>query len=537
MKTLHLLFYAIFLLPTLLYAQNGSNNSSRNDELIARLMKLSFQQLLDTGDYYFNKINGDTALICYLLVVNTPVKEHDTDKQKGIAKACIKSAAIYYYMCDYGNSFECLIKAMRICEKYNHVSYLSKIYTNLGNIYYHFSKPEAKWHYLTALEYPQDSASYAVLLSNLGAVELEFGNLDSAAYFLNRSLEMSKTQDRGLIASAWNNMALLYQKKQLYDSAILYFHLSLDIAKKSNMVELVVENLAELGKLFFKINKTDSALFYIESSNSMAKEYKLLRILADNYLTMSKIEEAKGNTKKSFHYYKVYDNIKDSIFNTENIVKINHLRRVYETSITDQEIEQLVIEKQIKERTIYYQKIIWIITLSVLLLVTFVLLLIFTQKRRLNKAYKALVEKNIEIINLQKKSLEKHSEKQPKTALANEIQEELIDKILNIMEDVAIICDTAFTINTLASMTQSNHTYVSQVINCVLKKNFRAFLNSYRIREAQRLFSEPEAAKYTIEAVSLQVGFKSRSAFRDAFKEITGVSPGFYLKSMERMKE
>jgi YesN/AraC family two-component response regulator len=86
----------------------------------------------------------------------------------------------------------------------------------------------------------------------------------------------------------------------------------------------------------------------------------------------------------------------------------------------------------------------------------------------------------------------------------------------------------------LAELVESNQAYVSQVINNTLKKNFRSLLNTYRIPEAQRLLSTPDAAKYTIESIAYQVGFKSRTAFREAFKEITGVSPNYYLKSAQK---
>ena len=512
----------------LVNAQNQTDKSLQNHELIASLMKLSFQKLCDTADYYLNASSYDTAMICYTLLVNTPVKKNTIEQQKRMGEIYNKRSVIYYYMCDYSNSFECLIKALKFCEKSSYDDYLSKIYTNLGNIYYHFSKPEAKWYYQKALNYPQDSTSIAVLLNNLGAVELEMENLDSAAYFLNKSLKINKKQSK-LLPNIWNNMASFYQKKQLYDSALYYFHLSLDFARKNNHIPIEIENLTELGKLFFEMNNKDSALFYIKSSNIIAKENNLLRILADNYLIMSEIEEGKGNIKKALEYYKMYANMKDSIFNTENLVDMNQLRRLYESSQTNQQIEQLVIDKHIKDRTIHFQKMIWIVTLCVLLFVTFVLLIMIIQKKRLDKAYQALVEKNVEIMDIHKK----YPEKQQKMALANDMQEDLIEKIVNIMEDTAIICDPAFTIDKLATMTQSNHTYVSQVINTTFKKNFRSFLNSYRIREAQLLFSSPNAAKYTIEAVSLHVGFKSRSAFRDAFKEITGVSPVFYLRSIQ----
>jgi AraC-like DNA-binding protein len=104
------------------------------------------------------------------------------------------------------------------------------------------------------------------------------------------------------------------------------------------------------------------------------------------------------------------------------------------------------------------------------------------------------------------------------------------------MEDPVIACNTEFSLDKLAELVQSNQNYVSQVISIALKKNFRSFLNGYRIKEVQRLFSEPDAAKYTIESLATMAGFKSPSAFRNAFKEITGVSPSFYLTSIQEKR-
>ena len=101
------------------------------------------------------------------------------------------------------------------------------------------------------------------------------------------------------------------------------------------------------------------------------------------------------------------------------------------------------------------------------------------------------------------------------------------------MEDTSIVCDPEFSIDKLAELSKSNQKYVSQVINDTLKKNFRTFLGTYRIQEAQRLLADFDATKYTIDSIALKVGYKSPNSFRDAFKEITGVSPSFYLKSIQ----
>jgi AraC-like DNA-binding protein len=39
--------------------------------------------------------------------------------------------------------------------------------------------------------------------------------------------------------------------------------------------------------------------------------------------------------------------------------------------------------------------------------------------------------------------------------------------------------------------------------------------------------------KYTIDAISNQLGYKSPSTFREIFKEITSVSPSSYIKQIK----
>ena len=101
------------------------------------------------------------------------------------------------------------------------------------------------------------------------------------------------------------------------------------------------------------------------------------------------------------------------------------------------------------------------------------------------------------------------------------------------MTDTETICDDKFSLDILADLVGINHAYVSQTINECLNKNFRTLLNEYRIREAQRLFSTPEAKKYTIEFIVRKVGFKSKTTFISAFKDVTGVSPYYYFKSLK----
>jgi YesN/AraC family two-component response regulator len=166
----------------------------------------------------------------------------------------------------------------------------------------------------------------------------------------------------------------------------------------------------------------------------------------------------------------------------------------------------------------------------------------------LNLTLRKLVKKNVEIIkltdhvssggaDLQSMLKIRHHTQTGAHGLNDERQNELLNKILTIMEDTALICNTEFSIDQLADLVQSNQKYVSQVINGTLGQNFRSFLNGYRIRESQRLLSESDVSKYTIEFIAFKVGFKSRYTFYEVFKDITGVTPAFYLKSVRTGNE
>jgi tetratricopeptide (TPR) repeat protein len=505
------------------YAETSSNG------IIANFSHLSPQQLSDTANYYFEKSSIDTALICYSLFINTTPKNADIEHQKRVVEAYNSSANLYRRTNDYRMAYDFFIRALALCEKINYESFIPKIYANIGNIYMDFNKYDmAKLYYSKALNLFSDTVDIVGILNSLGDIERENGDMGTAFYFYNKALQLSKQHNDVHLYLIKHSFGLLYLKKKQYDLAMHYFRSSLEGFEENSGIQKAT-CLSNIGIVFFEVGKIDSALFYMGLSNKIASEHNYLGLLASNYLTLSKIEKSKGQKTKALEYFEKYVHLKDSIFNAQRFGEISQLQRSFEISKTNQQIEELAIEKRIKERTIFWQKIV----LAVLLLICTILFLLYFQKKKLDAAYKVLVEKNVENIDLQNTSTEKTQKKYQKSALTDDKQQELLNRIFAIMEDASMICDTEFSVDKLAELVQSNSVYISQTINTALNKNFRSFINEYRIREAQRIFSEPEASKYTIEAVALKVGFKSRNRFADAFKEITGVTPKFYLKSLQ----
>jgi len=103
--------------------------------------------------------------------------------------------------------------------------------------------------------------------------------------------------------------------------------------------------------------------------------------------------------------------------------------------------------------------------------------------------------------------------------------EELKQKIVNAMATDELFLDSELTVHKLAKTINSNSKYISKIINTELHQNFAAFINTYRIEKAKDLLIDHEYGNYTIEAISKEVGFNSKSAFNIAFKKITNQTP------------
>ena len=76
--------------------------------------------------------------------------------------------------------------------------------------------------------------------------------------------------------------------------------------------------------------------------------------------------------------------------------------------------------------------------------------------------------------------------------LSKQQSDMLLIAIAKVMEDSHTISDPDFGLQTLANLVGSNTKYVSWAINATYGKNFKTYLNEYRIREASRRLADTE---------------------------------------------
>ena len=86
----------------------------------------------------------------------------------------------------------------------------------------------------------------------------------------------------------------------------------------------------------------------------------------------------------------------------------------------------------------------------------------------------------------------------------------------------------------LAAMIGTTAHALSFLFNQYLHKNYYDYVNEYRVNEFKRLVSELDTSRYTLTAMSQMCGFSSRASFFRHFKNITGITPADYLKSIKK---
>jgi AraC-like DNA-binding protein len=120
--------------------------------------------------------------------------------------------------------------------------------------------------------------------------------------------------------------------------------------------------------------------------------------------------------------------------------------------------------------------------------------------------------------------------KYKKSKLNDAISEEYLQRLTCYMDKEKPYLQNNITLQRLASALGITPHHLSQIINEKLNQNFFDFINTYRVKEAQRLLKHPQGQLLTILAISEEVGFNSKTAFNTAFRKSTNMTPSEYRK-------
>jgi signal transduction histidine kinase len=314
---------------------------------------------------------------------------------------------------DYPNSLESFQKSMKLLEKVDDSIGLSASISNIGLVH----KKLGNYH--LALEYyhkalqidlaSKDQLRASTTYLNIGNIFLDSLKTDSARYYFLKSLQLKdETQNNPDKASNYTNIGQTYFLEKKYDSAQYFFLKSLDISRKYKAKKSEIIVLNSFGKLFYEksIQKNykpylDSSLNYFQESLKLAQELKILPSQKSAYEAISKVYQRKNDLAKELEYFKLYTVIKDSIYNLDKIKEINKIEAQYQNKQKSLEIINLKKTQQINNAALAKEKLINIISISIIttLLIISILIYVLYDNKKKNNDQLAYKNDQISLIN------------------------------------------------------------------------------------------------------------------------------------------
>lgn len=549
----HIVLLVLVVLLSATAAQGAQEKYDIDD--YNRLSVLSTTELMARGQYFLQeKMMVDSALVCYSIVSN---REHDKKLNREelhlIARAKNNLGYIYgahYY--DYPKSYENLNRAIQLSEEYGFDDISSYAYMNLASTMN--GRNEL---------FGDDSFSTEVFentkLAFNKAVQAKEWNVAVTCLF-NALAMMNENDDIHSIKSELDRFERLqsidsvemWQCTRMFCEGVQAYHAgryqqALDYYVKmeqeahrlqTNRQQCILMAKNQQSVVFAAMHRYQDAIAILKKIERIAQETGLESDLIDAYHSMVDVYNAMGNHQQASTFEYKYLKARDEFIKKSNAEKLEKARFLDEMRRVN---DQVAVIDQKRERA--HQLSLMMSVIAAIILLALVLLVRSYLKQR--NYIRHLYEKNVQLLATSEvipqstvvgsvEPNELHDESAPKyqgTTLDQESKERLFARIKQVMDDIHIICQPDFSLQSLADLVSSNYKYVSQVVNEYYGKSFKQVLNEQRVREACRQLNDTERYGHlTIEAIAANLGFNSRSNFTVTFKRITGISPSKFLK-------
>ena len=517
----YMLRYLFFTILSFCFTVSIAQNAIEDFDTLS---KLSSEQLMDRGRTYFSQHKANKALACFTIVSERYKHSNNTEEIQQSIRALNNCGCVYQYnYSDYPQAYEAFTRAYELCEQHHYDDFLPVILVNLSDLLNDYSI-----HYGSLPLSQQATDTFDQCIEK--AVETKNWELLTTAFFnlanQNYELDLKKydvifsedipdnTPDLEYVRLQYRGIELLQQKK--YDEARQQFNQQLEVIntrwEPSRDTLSTYQNIAKT----YQLEKDyPQEAHYLEKAYQVARNEDAFTQCADICKQLSFCYKTMGDTVLQQHYHLLYlekmEEIRQKRLN--NIAELNY---IYELRKEETKAQTMLMRQRIQQ----YAIITVLVFLIIAILMAFQL---WKVNRELQAKNKSLFEKYQQSPRI--------NEKYSHSNLNNDQRETLIARIQEVFSDPNVICQQDFTSSQLAKLIGSNTTYVSQVINETYGMTFSILLSSRRVRIACQWMEDPaRIGSITIEAIASASGFKSRTAFINAFKRETGLTPSDYIR-------
>jgi len=272
----------------------------------------------------------------------------------GIARGLNNLALVLEVQGNYEKASENYTNALKIYENLQDSFKISKAYNNLGIVFDKQGKDDKSLEYfdksLDIKKALNDSLGVSLVLNNIGTIfDKQNKNEMALIHYFNSLKIAEKINNEAQKADCYNNIANIYRKEDNLGKALEYFQKSEKINKNVGDKRNLAINLLSIGEIYLKNKDPSQALLHLNKSLSLAQEINSPELLKDIYKIFSETHEDQNKPDSALKYFKLFSEIKDTLFNEQGSKQINELMTIYETEKKEADNEMLRKDNQIIE--------------------------------------------------------------------------------------------------------------------------------------------------------------------------------------------
>ncbi|MGD1319670.1 helix-turn-helix domain-containing protein [Chryseobacterium sp. 2R14A] len=376
---------------------------------------------------------------------------------------------------------------------------------------------------------------------------------DSMEYYYLKSLEMAeKISDHGKPVPIEQKYGLLSYVNMSLGTYHMKFarEINLPLAEKYLLEGYKIQNnkrytvdpydkifmYNQLGYLYLKTKDYKKSIEYLNAAMVLEKQHSYPASRIDSFETLAQVYVAMGDKEKSEFFMNKYALLVDSL----DYVDKKEADLVIKKMVAE-------VDKKHKESSKKQLLIIGLLILSAGIITTIL------WKRR-NRVLRQKYEKIIENLNNNTTPYIDDSntdtttdpDQQPeenlntetsivsqKNTISSETETRILKKLAAFEKSTKFL-KKDLTISLLAAQLNTNSKYLSEIIKHHRSQNFSNYINHLKINFiVHKLYNEPNYREYKISYLAEVCGYASPQVFVIAFKKINGVTPSYFIESLQ----
>ncbi len=242
---------------------------------------------------------------------------------------------IYLHQGYYPKALDYYFKALKMAENLENKSEITKHLGNIGELYRNQGDyPKALDYYLKALKIAEELGNkkkMGIYFGNIGSVYENQGDLPKALDYCLKALKIAEDLgNKNEIERNLGNIGVVYADQGDNLKALDYYCKALRIAEGLGEKRNIAMWLGNIASVNISLLKYKDAEGFLHKAIEISDSIGLIDEKKEFEKTLSQLYNTTGRYQLSYEHYKIYSQLKDSVFNIEKTKDLTRKEMNYE---------------------------------------------------------------------------------------------------------------------------------------------------------------------------------------------------------------